>query len=294
MKILLTGAYGQLGKEITDLKDFYPELEIFGTDIDTLDITDRGAVHAFFEKRKPGWLINCAAYTAVDQAEDDAGNAERINATAPGILAEACTQYQARMIHLSTDYVYDGKGYRPYREDDPVHPQSVYGKTKRQGEIRCLEGNPETLIIRTSWLYSVYGKNFVKTILRLGREKESLRVVSDQIGTPTYARDLARTILDIVNRAAKAEKGFVPGIYHYSNEGACSWYDFAQAVLEMAGIPCPVTPVGSAEFKSKAYRPHYSILDKSKIKKVYKLTIPGWRESLAECIQKLKEKNNGN
>jgi dTDP-4-dehydrorhamnose reductase len=293
MKILLTGAYGQLGREIMDWKDAYPDLEILGTDIDTLDITDRGAVDAFFRKSQPGWLINGAAYTAVDQAEDEPVKAEQINAMAPGILAEACKKYQARMIHVSTDYVFDGHGYRPYREDDPVHPQSVYGHTKWLGEQKCLEAHPESLIIRTSWLYSMYGKNFVKTILRLGREKESLRVVFDQVGTPTYARDLARAILEIVNGAPTPQGRFIPGIYHYANEGACSWYDFARAILEMAHVACPVIPVRSEEFKSKASRPHYSILDKSKIKKVYALVIPEWRESLAECIQKLKAEKNG-
>ncbi|NQU86948.1 MAG: dTDP-4-dehydrorhamnose reductase [Mariniphaga sp.] len=285
MNVLVTGAYGQLGSEISALSGLYPELNIIGTDVDSLDITDNKSVEDFFKKIKPGFVINCAAYTAVDKAEDEIEPATLINATAPGIIALACKKYNSKLIQISTDYVFNGKGFRPYNEEDPVDPIGVYGKSKYEGEINCLNNNSETVIIRTSWLYSSYGKNFVKTILKIGKEKDLLKVIFDQVGSPTYAKDLAIVLLKIINQYIKSESNFTPGIYHYSNEGVSSWYDFSVAILKMANISCKISPVKSEEFITLAKRPHYSVLDKTKIKTTYNLEIQNWRESLLDCIQ---------
>ena len=284
MKILVTGTYGQLGSEIKDLSGNYPGWEFSRTDIDTLDITDEAAVDKFMGATRPAFVVNCAAYTAVDKAEEEPELAFRINAEAPGILASSCKKYKARLIHISTDYVFDGKGCKPYTEEDRINPQGVYGQTKAGGEKNCLHANPDTIIIRTSWLYSSHGNNFVKTMVRLGREQDSLNVVSDQVGSPTYAGGLALAVLRIIENSHTI---YVPGIFHYSDEGVCSWYDFAIAVHEMANIHCKINPVNSGQFPAKAKRPHYSVLDKSKIKSEYKTEIPYWRDSLKNCISNI-------
>lgn len=287
MKVLVTGAYGQLGSELSEMSGLFPTFGFIFTDADTMDITNENAICSFFEKHHPDFVVNCAAYTAVDKAEDDQETAKQINSLAPGYLASACKKTGAKLIHISTDYIFNGENYKPYTEEDKTNPLGVYGKTKYNGEVNCLANNPETLIIRTSWLYSSFGNNFVKTMVRLGKEKDSLRVVSDQVGSPTYAMDLAGVILKIINDSARSKTGFIPGIYNYSNEGICSWYDFAIAIHKMANIKCHVSPVRSDEYPAKSKRPHYSVLDKSKIKSVYKITIPYWRESLKECVNKI-------
>lgn len=289
MKILVTGAYGQLGNEIKEQTTRFPDWEFLFTDVDTLDITNEENVQSFFDENHPDFILNCAAYTAVDKAESDYENAEKINALAPQILAKQAKFTGARIIHVSTDYVFDGTACKPYSETDSVNPQSVYGSTKLKGEQNCCAENPNSLIIRTSWLYSSFGNNFVKTMLRRGKEHGQLNVVYDQIGTPTYAADLAEAMLSIIQLSEKDPERFIPGIYHYSNEGVSSWYDFAQSIFEIAGVTCNVFPVISAEFPTPAKRPHYSVLNKWKIKNTFDLNIPYWRDSVKNCILKLEK-----
>ena len=288
MKILVTGSNGQLGNELKELSGNYPEWEFIFTDVDTLDISDEKAVGLFFQQHQPGFLINCAAYTAVDKAETETQVALKINAVAPGILARITKTQKIGFIHISTDYVFDGHSYTPYTEIDTVNPQGAYGKTKLAGEHLVKGGNPDALIIRTSWLYSVYGNNFVKTMLRLGKERETLNVVFDQVGTPTYAADLAVAILKIIEHYDGGNKKISPGVYHYSNEGVASWYDFAKTIFELAEMPVRVVPILTKEFPVPAKRPHYSILNKSKIKDTFNIEIPFWKDSLKICIYKIK------
>ena len=269
MNIIVTGAYGQLGNEINCLTSKYPDWQFIFTDIDSLDITSENSVKDFFEKNNPEYIINCAAYTAVDKAESDTEKAETVNSLAPGLLAKYAKQFTAKMIQVSTDYVFDGSGSKPYIETDNVNPQSIYGKTKLSGEQLSVVENAETIIIRTSWLYSSFGNNFVKTMLSLGNERDRLNVVFDQVGTPTYAADLANTILSIIEISEKESEKFVPGIYHFSNEGVTSWYDFAKAIFEISGVSCTIYPVLSDQFPSAAKRPNYSVLNKAKIKNVF-------------------------
>lgn len=285
MKILVTGANGQLGSEIKALNGEYPGWNFFYTDVDTLDITDEKAVASYFEKYKPEIVINCAAYTAVDKAETDSETAHKLNALAPELLARYSVLWGAKMIHVSTDYVFAGNASEPYIEIDEVDPQGVYGKTKLAGENLVRRANPMSAIIRTSWLYSSFGNNFVKTMLRLGKERQQLNVVFDQVGSPTYAADLAKAILEIVNKP----DAFAPGVYHYSNEGVASWYDFAVAIFELSGVECKVMPVESCEFPTPTKRPHFSVLNKSKIKNTFGIEIPYWRDSLQKCINKLEK-----
>ena len=287
MKLLITGAYGQLGNEIKVLSENYGEWEFIFTDIDLLDITDKNAVTDFLNLTKPHFLINCAAYTAVDKAETDMETAFTINATAPGILANAAKQTGTKIIHISSDYVFGGKALRPLVEDDEVNPEGVYAKSKLAGEQNCMKENADSMIIRTSWLYSTFGNNFVKTMLRLGHERSSLNVVNDQIGSPTYAADLAQTILKIILISKEKPEKFIPGIYHYSNEGVASWYDFAKAIFEISEINCKVFPVTTDAFPTLAKRPAYSVLDKSKIKSTFGFDIPFWIDSLKICIKKI-------
>ena len=287
MKILVTGAYGQLGSEIKEIEKHFPNYHFIFTDIDVLDITCEMEVEDFFNENRPDFTINCAAYTAVDKAETEQGIATNINAKAPGILAKCSKQFDAKIIHISTDYVFDGDANQPYSESDEVNPQGVYGKTKLQGELNCLKENSNSVIIRTSWLYSGFGNNFVKTMIRFGSERDSLNVVFDQIGTPTYAADLARAILSVIQVSEKDSTKFIPGIYHYSNEGVASWYDFAKAIFEISEIDCIVNPVLSDQFPTPAKRPHFSVLNKSKIHDNFGVEIPYWRDSLKECILKL-------
>ena len=287
MKILITGAYGQLGNEIKVLSLNYPNWQFLFTDVDVLDITDENAVNDYFKAKKPDFVVNCAAYTAVDKAESDVETAEKVNAQAPKFLAKYAKKTGSKLIHISTDYVFDGEAFVPYSENDKVNPTGVYGKTKLLGEQNCFEENPESIVIRTSWLYSTFGNNFVKTMLRLAGERDKLNVVYDQVGTPTNAADLANAILRIIEIPEKEPTKFVPGIYHFSNEGVASWYDFAKAIFEISGINCKVDPVLSSQFPSPVKRPNFSVLNKSKIKNTFDLVIPYWRDSLIKCIKKL-------
>lgn len=288
MKILVTGAYGQLGNELNCLTSEYPEWQFIFTDIDSLDITNEESVNIFFVKNELDFVINCAAYTAVDKAENDAGTAEKVNAEASRILGKCSKNKGAKLIHVSTDYVFDGSSSKPYVETDNVNPQSIYGKTKLLGEQLCINENPETVIIRTSWLYSTFGNNFVKTMLRLAGERGKLNIVFDQVGTPTYAADLAKAILTIIELCENEPKRFIPGVYHYSNEGVASWFDFAKAIFEISEIKCTVSPIRSVEFPTPAKRPEYSVIDKSKIKNTFALNIPYWKDSLKICLERLK------
>lgn len=289
MKLLITGAYGQLGNEIKALSENYKECDFLFTDADTLDITDSNAVFGFLNENKPDFVINCAAYTAVDKAETEMEAANRINAVAPGIIANAAKQIGAKMMHVSTDYVFGGKAFRPLTETDDVNPRGVYAKSKLAGEQNCIKENPDSVIIRTSWLYSAFGNNFLKTMLRLGKERSSLNVVFDQTGTPTYAADLAEAILKIVLISKKEPARYVPGVYHYSNEGVASWYDFAKMIFEISGIDCKVFPILSEAFPTPVKRPEYSVLDKSKIKNTFGMEIPFWVDSLKLCIAKISK-----
>ena len=286
-KILVTGAYGQLGSELKLLSAGTSGFEFIFTDYDSLDITDRHAVNVFITKHKPDFVVNCAAYTAVDKAEQDKEACYRLNADGPLHLAAACLQSGSRLLHLSTDYVFDGTASLPYREEDPVNPQGVYGASKLKGEEACLQ-LPDALIIRTSWLYSRFGNNFVKTILKLGKERELVTVVFDQIGTPTYAADLAGSILEVIKQTVNNQSAWKPGIYHFSNEGVCSWYDFAMAIRRFSGLKCRIIPVESKDFVTLAKRPGYSVLNKTKIKNTFQLTIPHWMDSLELCITNQK------
>lgn len=282
--ILVTGCNGQLGNEMQLLSAGHPDFNYFFTDVKELDITDENAVKAFIEANSIDCVVNCAAYTAVDKAEADEARADVLNHVAPGYLARAVHARGGQMVHVSTDYVFDGTAHVPYREDAPTCPATAYGRTKLAGEEAVKQECPESAIIRTAWLYSTFGNNFVKTMLRLGREKECLGVIFDQIGTPTYARDLAAAIFAVL------EQGIVPGIYHFSNEGVISWYDFTKAIHRIAGIDgCKVRPLHTEEYPAPAARPHYSVLDKTKIKETYHIEIPYWEDSLEECIQKLEQ-----
>ncbi len=289
MKILVTGADGQLGSAIRDLADQFKHIQFILTDINELDLTDSEAVTAFVNHERPDYIINCAAYTAVDIAEKESDLAKLINTKVPATLARLSKTVNARLVHVSTDYVFDGTTYVPYVEEDLVNPESVYGRSKLNGEIAVLKEAPSSLIIRTSWLYSAYGKNFVKTMIKLGEERDELKVVYDQVGTPTYAGDLALAILTIIDRTSKEECVWKPGIYHYSNEGVCSWYDFAKAIHELSGVTCQVRPISTDEYPSVAVRPPYSVLNKSKIKRIFGIQIPYWRDSLQQCILELKK-----
>lgn len=280
--ILITGANGQLGNSIRRLAPEYTGSEFYFTDVDTLDILNKEQIAAFVQDNQIQYIVNCAAYTAVDRAEEDRDVAMRINCDAVRNIAEIAQLYDIKVIHISTDYVFDGEGTRPYKENDHTNPKSVYGATKLAGEISLQEICHESVIIRTAWLYSEYGSNFVKTMMRLGTERSELNVVSDQIGTPTYAGDLAMVILTIINYST-----FVPGIYHYSNEGVCSWCDFAAKIMSLAQLDCLVHPISTNEYPTPAKRPAYSVLDKTKIKQIYGITIPEWEISLDRCLRSL-------
>lgn len=285
MNILVTGANGQLGNCIRLAAARSPHDYIF-TDVAELDITDRQAVFDMVRAHNIRLLINCAAYTNVDRAEDDVATAERLNAGAPAILADAMKAVGGTLIHISTDYVFGGSaGNTPRTESEPVNPTGVYGASKLRGEQAILRSGVKALILRTAWLYSEYGKNFVRTMMELTASRPELKVVFDQCGTPTYARDLADAIIYIVDRGL--HEGH-EGIYHYSNEGVCSWYDFATAIGRMAGNgDCRIRPCHSDEFPSKVVRPAYSVLDKTKFKETFRLDIPYWSDSLAKCISNL-------
>ena len=285
MNILVTGCNGQLGSEIRLLEENYGQHTYFNTDRDELDITNQTAVDDFVKTHAIDGIINCAAYTAVDKAESDKQLCTALNTEAPAYLAAAVEARGGWMVHVSTDYVFDGTKHTPYVETDTPCPNSVYGSTKLAGEFAVGKFCKRVMIIRTAWLYSPFGGNFVKTMLRLGKEKPELGVIFDQIGTPTYARDLAVAIMTAI------DKGVKPGVYHFSNEGVCSWYDFTKAIHRTAGITsCRVKPLHTAEYPTPAKRPAYSVLDKTKIKETYGLDIPYWEESLVECIKLLADK----
>ncbi|BDX39471.1 NAD(P)-dependent oxidoreductase [Tenuifilaceae bacterium CYCD] len=282
--ILVTGSNGQLGTEIKNEQSNLPLFNLIFTDFQELDITNTESVENVLNELRPEFVINCAAYTAVDKAEQEESNANLINSIAPKILANACKKYGAKLIHVSTDYVFDGKANTPYNENSEVNPQSAYGRTKLIGEQNVLESEIG-MVIRTSWLYSAYGNNFVKTILKHGAVKLELGVVFDQTGTPTWAHDLAKAILQIVNAGTNS---FKPEIFHYSNEGVCSWYDFAHEIVSLSNLSCKINPIETKDYPTLALRPQYSVLNKQKIRNLYNVTTPYWRESLIECLKQLR------
>jgi dTDP-4-dehydrorhamnose reductase len=284
--ILVTGASGQLGSEIRELSTRYSGYEFIFTDTGELDITDSGATEAFVAEARPSWVINCAAYTAVDRAEEEEIQATRINGTGVENLVNALHGTNCRLVHISTDYIFDGSSPVPCTEDDTPSPASAYGRSKLAGEKAAIRW-PNTMIIRTSWLYSSYGNNFVKTIMRKAGSSPDISVVFDQTGSPTYAADLADAIMEVISGVIRNRHSFVPGIFNYSNEGVCSWYDLAREIVIEAGSTCDVIPVRSSSWPSRVKRPSYSVLDKSKIKETYNLLIPHWRSSLINCIAKI-------
>ncbi len=284
--ILVTGSNGQLGSEIKELSSNY-FYNFFFTDRNSIDITSKDSIRSFCQTNNINVIINCAAYTAVDKAELDELNADLVNRKAVKKLALVSSELNIKLIHISTDYVFDGKNFKPYCEEFQTNPQGVYGKTKLDGENEMRDINPKnSIIIRTSWVYSSFGNNFVKTMLRLGSEKESLGVIFDQVGTPTYARDLAKTILDIL---PKIENSKVE-IYNYSNEGVLSWYDFAKEIMKMAKLDCKINPIETFQYPTPAKRPHYSLLNKSKIKSTFNIEITYWKDSLDECLKIMGER----
>jgi len=287
MHILVTGSNGQLGNEIREIAPNYPQYNFIFTDIDELDISKKKNINSFFDNNKVDCVINCAAYTDVDKAEEDSKNAHLLNVLAVKYLAQACGKRKIDLMHISTDYVFDGNNFRPYRETDFTNPHSIYGKTKLEGEEMIEEFANTAIIIRTSWLYSSFNNNFVKTMLKYGEERDELKVVYDQVGAPTYAADLAKMLVDNIE-----DLQWINGThtYHYANEGVCSWYDFAKAIMELSGTDCKVTPIETKDYPLPAKRPAYSIFNKSKIKdNLESIEIPYWKDSLKICLQKIKE-----
>lgn len=287
--ILVTGANGQLGSELKRATaDHEANLNFIFTDVAELDITNLEAVELFLKDNNIKYIVNCAAYTAVDKAEDDVELCYKINRDAVQNLGTAAANNNAKVIHVSTDYVFDGTGSRPYTETDPVSPKSVYGTSKQEGEAALMKSCPESIIIRTAWLYSIYGNNFVKTMIRLGKERDNLNVVADQTGTPTNAADLAKAIVKILDYSESAS--FESGIYHYSNEGVTTWFDFTVQIHKDAGITsCKVNPITTEQYPTRASRPQYSVLDKTKIKNTFNIDIPKWEDSLKVCVEELIE-----
>ena len=285
--VLVTGSNGQVGSELQALSKEYA-YNFYFTERDSLDITNKEAIEKFINSNSIDIIINAAAYTAVDKAEEDEENANKVNHLATKYLAEIAKEKSIKLIHISTDYVFSGENFKPYTEDDITNPNGVYGQTKLEGENAMITINPkDSIIIRTSWVYSSFGANFVKTMLRLGKERDSLGVIFDQVGTPTYARDLAKAILEILPKI----KSDTVAIYNYSNEGVLSWYDFSKEIMKMAKIDCQINPIETKDYPTPAQRPHYSLLNKSKIKEEFNLTIPYWKESLDECLKTLGERN---
>ena len=288
MRVLITGSNVQLGSEIRELSANYKKLDLVFKDLPELDICNLNLLQSFIVDNNINAVINCAAYTDVDKAEEDAEIAEEVNSIGVSNLVNALAKVNGKLIHISTDYVFDGDHFLPYKESDSVSPIGVYGVTKRAGELAVFNSDIDSIVIRTSWLYSSKGNNFVKTMLRLGNEKENLEVIFDQAGTPTYARDLAKTCLEILceNSSEKINKN--GNLYHYSNEGVASWYDFAIAIMELGSINCKVYPIQTKDYPTLAKRPHYTVLNKSKIKTDFKIEISNWRDSLKDCIEKIK------
>ena len=289
MNILVTGSNGQLGSEIKDVAASYKSFRFFFMDFPALDICNSSELDIFIAKNKIDTVINCAAYTAVDAAEENAVIAEQVNGAGVLNLVHALAKVKGKLIHISTDYVFNGNGFLPYQESDKTNPMGVYGKTKRNGELAVINGDIDGIVIRTSWLYSAYGTNFVKTMRRLGKERNKLGVIYDQLGTPTNASDLAKTCLDILAYNKETNINAKGNVYHYSNEGVASWYDFAKAIMELGKIDCEVKPIETKDYSTPAKRPHFSVLNKAKIKNDFEIEIPYWRASLAQCISKLNQ-----
>ncbi len=283
INVIVSGSNGQVGSELQELAPAYPEWNFVFLDREKLPINDKEALSKIFATYHPQYFINCAAYTAVDKAEEERERAFEINGTAVGAIADLCFRHACRFIHISTDYVFDGESRAALKEEQATAPVNAYGKSKLLGEQLAQEKNPETIILRTSWVYSVYGKNFVKTMMRLMDERERLGVVNDQIGSPTYAADLAEAILQIMG-----SKKWVPGIYHFSNEGVISWFDFANEIKTLKGSSCTVEPIATADFPTPAKRPAYSVLDKTKIQNTFSIRLKNWKDSLKICVDKLK------
>ena len=288
MNILITGSKGQLGSEIRELSVFYKAVNFIFKDLPDLDICNFNELQNCIIKNNITTVINCAAYTAVDKAEEDEQIAKKVNTEGVSNILKALQKVNGKLIHISTDYVFNGDHFMPYNESDSVSPIGVYGKTKRAGELAVINSDIDAIVIRTSWLYSSYGNNFVKTMLRLGSDKENLGVIFDQVGTPTYARDLAKTCLEILTGVNSVKISKAGNLYHYSNEGVTSWYDFAISIMELGGMDCKVKPIQTKDYPTLAKRPHYSVLNKSKIKTDFKIEIPYWRDSLKDCIKKIK------
>ncbi len=282
--ILITGSRGQLGNEMQQASSRFPGFKFIYTDVDELDICDKVALNAFVKINTVDVIVNCAAYTAVDKAEDDAELCYKINTEAVRNIGEVASDNNVQVVHVSTDYVFDGTNYVPYTEDQPVCPATVYGKSKLAGEEALMEACTDVVIVRTAWLYSSFGNNFVKTMIRLGIERDSLNVIFDQIGTPTYAADLADSILNVLSCQT-----FIPGVYHFSDEGVCSWYDFTKTIHRIAAISCDVRPIETKDYPTRTPRPHYSVLNKTKIKNTYGIVIPYWEDSLERCIRILRQ-----
>lgn len=288
MRVLITGSNGQLGSEIKELASNYKDSSFFFMDLPELDICNSDQLEVFFIENKINTVINCAAYTAVDKAEEESIIATKVNSEGVLNIVNALQTVNGKLIHISTDYVFNGDHFLPYKESDPVNPTGVYGETKRAGELAVFNSNIDALVIRTSWLYSAYGNNFVQTMLRLGREKETLDVISDQLGTPTHAKDLAKTCLKILCGDSSENISKNGMLYHYSNEGVTSWYDFAKEIMKLGEVHCKVYPIETKDYPSLVKRPQYSVLDKSKIKTDFKLEIPYWKDSLKDCMIKIK------
>jgi dTDP-4-dehydrorhamnose reductase len=282
-KIIVTGSNGQLGKELKKLAASFPSFEFIFLSREDLPIHHFEMVRHYFSVYYPDYLINCAAYTAVDRAEEEKDKAFQVNGEAVGVLAAVCKEQHCKFIHISTDYVFDGTATEPYKEDSPTNPQSVYGSSKLEGEKQAFQFNPDTIIIRTSWVYSEFGKNFVKTMLKLMSEREEINVVNDQVGSPTYAADLAESILQIISA-----DNWQPGIYHYNNDGVISWYDFALAIKELTGATCNVLPIPTTQYPTPAKRPAYSVLDNGKIRETFGMAEKNWKDSLLACLSHLK------
>jgi dTDP-4-dehydrorhamnose reductase len=279
-KILVTGANGQLGSELKELANHYSQFEWVFTDRSVLDLSHLGSISKVLDSIQPQIIINCAAYTAVDKAETETELADVLNHQAVGVLAQWSANHDCRLVHISTDYVFDGNSSMALTEEAPTGPINVYGQTKLAGEQACLRENPDAIVIRTSWVYSRFGNNFVKTMSKLMQERDSLTIVNDQIGSPTYAADLAQAILTIITHS-----NWQAGIYHFSNEGEISWYEFALAIQEIGGFDCALSGIPSTDYPTPAQRPHYSLLDKSKITTTFGVVVPGYRESLERCMK---------
>jgi len=289
MNILVTGSNGQLGSEIKDLEAKFTDFKFFFMDLPELDICNSGKLNIFIKDNNINTVINCAAYTAVDKAKQDSEIAKKVNATGVLNIVNALEKVDGKLIHISTDYVFDGNNFSPYKELDQVNPIGVYGNTKRSGELAVINSDIDAVVIRTSWLYSAYGNNFVKTMLRLGNERDELGVIFDQVGSPTNASDLAKTCLDILAYSKETNINAKGNLYHFSNEGVASWYDFSIAIMTLGKVNCHVKPIETKDYPTPAKRPHFSVLNKSKIKNDFEIDIPYWRDSLAKCILKLNK-----